>query len=108
MIKREELVVPGSCLNKAKDHEMLFVLLGRDPAAPEAIRLWCERRVAYGLNKAEDPQIEEALNAAKAMDAQRGDIRADIRRYKIIPECPTCDHGKMIEGRCDACGFRYP
>ena len=37
MTKRELLADPNSCLNRAADDEPVFVLLGRDPAAPFAI-----------------------------------------------------------------------
>lgn len=38
MIKSRELSDPNSCMSRAKDDEMTFVLLGRDAAAPQAIR----------------------------------------------------------------------
>ena len=34
MIKKKELSDPNSCMSKARDDEMTFVLLGRDAAAP--------------------------------------------------------------------------
>jgi hypothetical protein len=40
LLKTSEIENPASCLNKAKPFEMLFVLLGRDAAAPVAIRAW--------------------------------------------------------------------
>jgi len=67
MIKTEEIANPTSCLNKAKPEEMLFVLLGRDPAAPVAIREWCKERVRLGKNKWTDPQIEDAIYCAVQM-----------------------------------------
>jgi len=45
MRKIEEIRDPRSCLNRAENSEMLFVLLGRDPAAPAAIRAWINMRV---------------------------------------------------------------
>ena len=68
MRKRDELSHPESCLNKAADEELLFVLLGRDPAAPSAIRHWCRMRVELGLNAIGDPKIQDALACADAMD----------------------------------------
>ncbi len=74
MIKREELSNPNSCMNKARDDEMTFVLLGRDPAAPEAIRHWAARRVYLGKNEYDDPQITEALAVADEMERQQNNL----------------------------------
>lgn len=60
MKKRDELLEPTSCLNKAAENEMLFVLLGRDGAAPAAVRAWIEERIRLGKNARADPQILEA------------------------------------------------
>jgi hypothetical protein len=60
MIKREELTNPNSCMSRARDDEMTFVLLGRDIAAPIAIRAWIETRIDLGKNKRTDSQILEA------------------------------------------------
>jgi hypothetical protein len=60
MRKRDELADPGSCLNKAREDEWLFVLLGRDPAAPAAVHAWIAERVRLGLNGPDDPKIREA------------------------------------------------
>jgi hypothetical protein len=71
MIKAQELADPTSCLNKAKDDEMLFVLRGKDLAAPETIRSWVRERIVHQLNYADDPKIVEALACADAMEAAR-------------------------------------
>ncbi|MCW8132650.1 MAG: hypothetical protein KIS92_20035 [Planctomycetota bacterium] len=60
MRKLEELANPQSCLNKAKDDEWLFVLLGRDVAAPQAVRAWIDERIRTGKNLRSDKQIIEA------------------------------------------------
>lgn len=57
---------------KARDDEMTFVLLGRDPSAPTAIRAWIEDRIRTGQNKPGDPKIVEAVACAKAMEAESG------------------------------------
>jgi hypothetical protein len=62
MRKREELSNPTSCLNRALENEWLFTLLGRDTAAPVAVRAWIEERIRLGKNKREDAQILEAEN----------------------------------------------
>jgi hypothetical protein len=70
MIKRDELTNPNSCMSKAKDDEMTFVLLGRDMCAAKTIRFWAARRVLCGKNKRNDPQILEALACAREMERQ--------------------------------------
>lgn len=69
MRKREELTNPDSCLNRAGLNEMLFVLIGRDRAAPAAIRAWAAERIRIGKNAPNDQQIVEALLCAQAMEA---------------------------------------
>jgi hypothetical protein len=68
MLKKDELTNPKSCLNKANDDELVFVLLGRDPAAPDTIRDWARRRITLGKNKVSDEQIMEALSLAVKME----------------------------------------
>jgi hypothetical protein len=67
MIKREELTNPKSCMRRAKDDEMTFVLLGRDAAAPVAIEAWISERIRLGKNTSEDAQITEAKQCAEKM-----------------------------------------
>lgn len=69
MMKREELTNPASCMSRAREDEMTFVLLGRDAAAPVAIREWVHERLKLGKNKPSDPQIVEALACAATMEA---------------------------------------
>jgi hypothetical protein len=71
MKKQDELTNPDSCMNKAREGEMTFVLLGRDIAAPVVIREWVAWRIKLGKNKHGDPQITEALDCADAMDRER-------------------------------------
>ena len=68
MIKSKELTDPKSCMSRAKDDEMTFVLLARDAAAPFAIRAWAQERIRLGKNKIEDTQIIDALWCADAME----------------------------------------
>lgn len=73
MEKALELSVPTSCLNKAKDNELLFVLLERDKAAPAAIRMWIRERLRRGMNLTTDSQIVEARACLRRMEeSQRG------------------------------------
>jgi hypothetical protein len=68
--KRDELTNPNSCMNRAREDEMTFVLLGRDAAAPGAIRAWAEERIRLGKNQPDDPQIIEALQCALEMECE--------------------------------------
>lgn len=67
MRKRDELTDPTSCLNRARDDEMVFTILGRDAAAPAAIR------ARLGKNVAEDWQIRDALLCAAVMERERAE-----------------------------------
>lgn len=70
MRKQDELTNPKSCMSKARDDEMTFVLLGRDKAAPEAIRTWVRERIRLGKNRENDPQIIEAIKCADTMERE--------------------------------------
>jgi len=67
MLKSKELSDPNSCLNRAKDDEPIFVLLGRDLAAFSTIQQWVTSRIVLNKNKIDDPQIQEALALAAEM-----------------------------------------
>lgn len=71
MRKRDELTDPNSCMCRAHDDEMTFVLLGRDAAAPAAIRAWIEERIRLGKNTRDDPQVIEAEQCARTMEDDR-------------------------------------
>lgn len=71
MRKSEELTNPNSCMSHAHDDELTFVLLGRDVAAPVAIRAWIVERIRSGKNRLDDPQIQEANNCANRMELER-------------------------------------
>ena len=70
MRKREEATRPDSCLNKAFENEMLFVLMGRDPAAPVAIRAWIAERIRLHRNSPSDGQILNAIVCAEIMEKE--------------------------------------
>ena len=70
MTKAKELSEPDSCLNRAKDDELLFVLLSRDYAAPKTIRFWADLRIRLGMNKPDDAQIIEARACAEKFEIQ--------------------------------------
>jgi len=68
--KSQELTNPSSCMSRAKDDEMTFVLLGRDAAAPATIRWWAQERVRMGKNTWKDAQIMEAMQCAATMELE--------------------------------------
>ncbi len=76
MRKHLELSDPNSCMSRAGDNEMTFVLLGRDAAAPTAVRVWAEERIRLGKNKLEDPQIVEALEWALTVEQEQRETSA--------------------------------
>jgi hypothetical protein len=65
--KRDELSDPNSCLNRAREDEWTFVLLGRDPAAPAAVLAWVAERIRIGKNGPFDAQVVEARRWAHAV-----------------------------------------
>jgi hypothetical protein len=73
MRKRDELTDPTSCLNRARADEWLFILLGRDRAAPVAVRAWIEERIRSGKNTRADAQIVEAEVWIAAVLAEQGE-----------------------------------
>jgi hypothetical protein len=58
-------------MNKARNDEMTFVLLGRDAAAPVAIRAWIAERIRLGKNSPNDSQVVEAELCARTMEKER-------------------------------------
>lgn len=72
MRKYKEVSDPNSCMGKAGDGEMTFVLLSHDPAAPVAIRAWIAERLRLGKNEIGDGQITEAERCAAIMELEKG------------------------------------
>jgi ribosomal protein S27AE len=108
MRKRDELTNPNSCMSRAKDGEMVFVLLGRDMAAPSAIRSWADNRVRLGKNKRDDAQIVEALHCADTMEREREEARRAAPATTAVdssnPTCKICGSIMNRNGSCYACG----
>lgn len=71
MQKREEILDPNSCLNRALPEEIIFVLLERDDAAPIAIQAWIDARIRLGKNAPDDKQISEAKDTLYKMLKRR-------------------------------------
>lgn len=82
MRKKDELSRPDTCMAHAHEEEMVFVLLGRDLAAPVAIRAWVAERLRLGKNVDTDPQIVEALDCARTMEVE-GRKWADKQRLAM-------------------------
>ena len=68
---------PGAfdCYGNAEPDEPMFVLLARDPAAPEIVESWANRRLAL-INEGKKPEsdkamITEARQCAEAMRVWR-------------------------------------
>lgn len=87
MRRREEMRSDDSCLNRASPDEMIFVLLGRDAAAPATIKFWAEERVRLGKNAPGDAQLVEALECAIVMESERDWKRCPINNcpYRAQP-----------------------
>jgi hypothetical protein len=66
--KIEEIMNPKSCLNKAAEDELIFVLRANDPAMADTIRSWVTIRVQRKLNKLTDVRIVEAIKLANLVD----------------------------------------
>lgn len=80
MRKIDELSKPKTCMQSAHPQEMVFVLLGRDPAAPVAIRAWVAERIRVGKNVETDEKIVEALKCASTMEEEGDRWKQDQAR----------------------------
>ena len=98
MRKQDELTNAASCINRAHPKEMVFVLLGRDPAAPAAIRAWADERVRVGKNGESDEQIVEARACADTMQAE-GRTWADSPREEVV--------GHLVGGTFQSDKYRW-
>lgn len=68
-------LLSNPCLAKRKPGEPIFVLLGRDPEAPDAIRAWAERRAAR-----ERVASWGKVNAARAVATEMQDYRRALTK----------------------------
>jgi hypothetical protein len=93
--KSLEIELKTSCLNKAKEDELLFVLLERDDAAAQTVEFWIDKRLSLGKNEINDPQIAEARQWIKEWHFGReqqkkqrlADAKAALRKHR--DECKT-------------------
>lgn len=66
-LTKVETIAGPSCLTKAADDELVFVLRAKDPAAPAAIRAWAE--AAKGVH--ESDKVSRALDEAVEFEQWR-------------------------------------
>ena len=112
MRKQAELAGP-SCMTNALDDEMVFVLLGRDAAAPLAIRAWAEARITLGLNDRTDAKIVEAFACAETMEREVNAMqhRAYLAKTKKRTTCDQNTKGLIVRpcqlphGHAGECGL---
>ena len=65
--KRENLLNPSSCLNRARPDELIFVICSDDPLAAQTVRHWAT--MAEGLHEPE--KVDRARALADMMEKQR-------------------------------------
>lgn len=65
--KRRLLSDPNSCLNRASDDELVFLLVGKDESSPCAVRVWANSAELQGCGAA---KVQEARAIADAMEAR--------------------------------------
>ena len=70
---RKFIELKSGCMAKALDDEPTFVLLGRDLAAPAAIRAWIGVRLNTGKNSPDDAQIREAMELIRMMEDEQAE-----------------------------------
>lgn len=105
MLKKDELADPNSCLNRARDDEMIFVLLARDISAPGTVLDWIRRRIADGKNKPNDDQLADAERCAFAMCAQTGRLLSTYRVEpveNVVAFTAILDLGRKLLGACES------
>lgn len=78
MQKQHEVTSADSCMGRALDDEMTFVLLARDAAAPVAIRGWIAERIRLGKSRPGDPEVVEAEAIACTMEQTRHVVRETL------------------------------
>lgn len=84
------------CFHRAMDDEPMFVLLARDPSAPNLVRQWAQKReldINEGRKPASDMvMVQEARDAADRMEAWReqndGAWREGLFARETIEERP--------------------
>jgi hypothetical protein len=84
MRKIDEADEPGSCFNKARAEEPVFVLRAKDPLFPEVVRTWANIAETYGCHEPE--KIAEARKLADDADEYRRRVHPEKRHPAEPPE----------------------
>lgn len=88
------------CYDAAMPDEPMFVLLARDPTAPELVRLWADTRqtdIQCGLRPVTDAQqVVEARALADRMEAWRRDANEAWRKQPQLPLGVTLAAGDAL------------
>jgi|SRR6516164_7956501 hypothetical protein len=93
MTKIDEYNLAASCFNKAKDNELMFILLERDLATPDTIRFWVKKRFDLGLNESIDTQIKEASMLANTIEDNQLKRKAKtvcVHGTSVLQDCRYC------------------
>jgi len=101
------------CLKKALEDEILFVLMARDPTAPEIVRAWAKANVG----KQPKEKIQEALQCADEMEktcaninARKNTLKHRLKKYQeaLIDTMGwvPIDKGNLPEKEILAANFR--
>jgi hypothetical protein len=93
MRKRDELTNPDSCLNRAREDEWIFSLLGRDEDTPATVRYWIEKRIARGKNIRGDAQMAEAEALAQAVETEH---RCGLKSGQLYRVTAGEDKGALV------------
>lgn len=99
MRKKEELSSDNTCMGHAHPDEMVFVLIGRDPAAPVAVRAWVAERLRLGKNAETDPQVVEALRVADTMELEG---RCWVTALHVVTITPTPTRDELAEALAES------
>jgi hypothetical protein len=102
---------PEGCYARALPDEPMFILLGRDRCAPDAIRRWADERTRLAIEEdwSEDPErITDAVDTADAMERWRVEHEGAWRRSVTamdVPEADLSDIALRVLRRAPALGI---
>lgn len=91
MRKSLELSDATSCLNKAGDDELVFVLLSRDPAAVATVEFWIAKRIELGIDAPDSDKLKEAAQLAHQMQVDCLPFVVNDRIQGL--DCSFCEDG---------------